>query len=91
MNKTPYTYDLLLPTLSPAAKIAVYVDGEYGFDTVFEGTAIKSRDDEKLMKAEVRHIGINERNRQKEGERPTIEIFVGSISATDALFNTVRN
>lgn len=87
MNKIPYTYDLLLPTLSPAAKIAVYEDGQFGFDTVFEGTAIKSRDIAELMKAEVRHIGVNERNKQKEGDRPTIEIFVDGVAAVDVLFN----
>ena len=86
MTKQPYTYDLLLPTLSPAAKIAVYTAEQSGYNTVFEGTAIKSRDISELMKAEIRHIGINERRKQKEGERPTIEIFVESRSVTDALF-----
>ena len=76
MLKTPYTFGLMLPTLSPAAKIAVYEDGQQGFDEIYIGTAIKARDNEELLKAEVRHIGINERNKQKEGERPTIEIFV---------------
>ena len=80
MTKTPYTFGLMLPTLSPAAKIAVYEDGKQGFDELYIGTAIKASDNEELLKAEVRHIGINERNKQKEGERPTIEIFVDMIA-----------
>lgn len=80
MTKTPYTYALLLPTISPAAKIAVYEDGQMGFDTIYTGTAIKSRDVAGLLDAEVRHIGINERNALKQGERPTMEIFVDMVA-----------
>ncbi len=76
MKKIPYTYALLLPTLSPAAKIAIYIDGEMGLDELYKGVAIKSRDREDLLSCEVRHIGINERNKLKNGESPLIEIFV---------------
>ncbi len=76
MTKQPYTYGLLLPTLSPAAKIAVYEDAQMGFDELYKGTAIKSRDRDDLLSREVKHIGINERNKLKDGDRPLIEIFV---------------
>lgn len=76
MTKQPYTYGLLLPTLSPAAKIAVYEDAQMGFDELYKGTAIKSRDRDDLLSREVKHIGINERNEIKDGERPLLEIFV---------------
>ena len=76
MTKTPYTYALLLPTLSPAAKIAVYEDGEMGFDELYTGVAIKSKDRDDLLSREVRHIGINERNKLKDGDRPLLEIFL---------------
>ena len=76
MTKQPYIFGLLLPTLSPAAKIAVFTESKAGFNTVYAGTAIKARDVTGLSEMEVRHIGINERCEQKAGERPTIEIFV---------------
>ena len=76
MTKQPYTYGLLLPTLSPAAKIAVYEDAQMGFDELYKGTGIKSRDRDDLLSREVKHIGINERNKLKDGDRPLIEIFV---------------
>ncbi len=76
MTKQPYTYGLLLPTLSPAAKIAVYEDAQMGFDELYKGTAIKSRDRDDLLSREVKHIGINERNKLKDGDRPLLEIFV---------------
>lgn len=76
MTKQPYTYGLLLPILSPAAKIAVYEDAQMGFDELYKGTAIKSRDRDDLLFREVKHIGINERNKLKDGDRPLIEIFV---------------
>lgn len=76
MTKQPYTYGLLLPTLSPAAKIAVYEDAQMGFDELYKGTAIKSRDRDDLLSRKVKHIGINERNKLKDGDRPLLEIFV---------------
>lgn len=76
MEKIPYTYALLLPTLSPAANIAIYEDGQMGFDELYKGVAIKSRDRADLLSCEVRHIGINERNKLKDGDRPLLEIFV---------------
>ena len=76
MTKQPYIFGLLLPTLSPAAKIAVFKETKSHYETLFEGKAIKARDVAGLLEVEVRHIGINERYEQKAGERPTIEIFV---------------
>ncbi|MCM1218070.1 MAG: hypothetical protein NC548_26590 [Lachnospiraceae bacterium] len=73
MEKLPYTYALLLPTLSPAAKIAVYEDTQIEFNELYRGTAVKSKDRTDILSREVRHIGINE---LKNGERPTLEIFV---------------
>lgn len=76
MTKQPYTYALLLPTLSPAAKIAIYEEAQMGFDELYTGVAIKSKDREDLLHREVKHIGINERNKLKDGDRPLLEIFV---------------
>lgn len=76
MTKQPYTYGLLLPTLSPAAKIAVYEETHTGFDELYKGVAIKSRDCDDLLSREVKYIGINERNKLKDGDRPLLEIFV---------------
>lgn len=82
MTKKPYAFALLLPTLSPAAKIAVYEDGgglqdgETGFKELYAGIAIKSKERADLLSREVKHIGINERNKLKDGGRPLLEIFV---------------
>lgn len=76
MNKIPYIYALLLPTLSPAANIAIYEEGKTGFDELYKGVAIKSKDNAELLSREVKHIGINERNKLKDGERPLLEIFI---------------
>ena len=43
---------------------------------LLEEKMLKVKTEYELLKSEVRHIGINERNKQKAGERPTIEIFV---------------
>lgn len=76
MKKIPYTYSLLLPTISPAANIAVYEETRAGFNELYKGVAIKSKDCDDLLSREVRHIGINERNKQKSGDRPLLEIFL---------------
>lgn len=82
MTKQPYTYALLLPTLSPAAKITIYEDGggqqdeEADFNELYAGAAIKSKERDDLLSREIKHIGINERNKLKDGDRPLLEIFV---------------
>lgn len=76
MTKIPYTYELLLPTISPAVNIVIYEDGQMGFDELYKGVAIKTKFRADLLSREVRHIGINERNKLKNNERPLLEIFV---------------
>ena len=80
MTKQPFTYATLLSVMPPAAQIAVYEDGQFGFDTIYEGAAIKSRDVPELMAAtvEVRHIGAGERN-----PKCKFEIFVDGVAAVD--------
>lgn len=77
MKKTPYTMALLIPTLSPAAIIAVF--DERGAvlpfpDPIYKGKAIKARDNDDLLRREVKHIGINEVTDKAAGA--TIDIFV---------------
>ncbi len=74
MQKIPYTFDLLLPTLSPAATIAVYEDLRAGQNQIYKGRAIKARDLTELSSREVKHIGVNEINNA--GSETVIEVFV---------------
>ncbi len=79
MKKQPYTYALLLPTISPAEKIAIYEDGggqQGKFNELYKGIAIKSKECRDLLSCEIKHIGINEYNKLKDGERPLLEIFL---------------
>lgn len=77
MKKIPYTLDLLLPTLSPAANIALYdeADAVLPFpEPIYKGKAIKAKDNAALLKKEVKHIGVNEITKAAAGA--TIEIFL---------------
>lgn len=82
MTKQPYTYELLLSTISPSEKIAVYEIVEYvdsslpGMEELYKGFAIRSKDNAELLSREIRHIGINEYNKLKDGARPLLEIIV---------------
>lgn len=74
MQKIPYTFNLLLPTLSPAANLAVFEDTTRGHNELFHGKAIKARSEEALQDREVKHIGVNEVNNT--GSETIIEVFV---------------
>lgn len=74
MQKIPYTFNLLLPTLSPAANLAVFEDTARGHNELFHGKAIKARSEEVLQDREVKHIGVNEVNNT--GSETIIEVFV---------------
>ena len=74
MQKIPYTFNLLLPTLSPAANLAVFEDTARGHNELFHGKAIKARDEAHLFDREVKHIGVNEVNNT--GSETIIEVFV---------------
>lgn len=74
MQKIPYTFNLLLPTLSPAANLAVFEDTARGHNELFHGKAIKARSEETLQDREVKHIGVNEVNNT--GSETIIEVFV---------------
>lgn len=76
MEKIPYKFNQLLATISPAAPIVVYEDGEMGFDELYKGIAIKSRDRDDLLDLEVKHIGVNERNKEKDCGKFILEIFL---------------
>jgi len=79
MTKTPYTLNVLLPTLSPAAVIAIYEETRTDHKELFKGVVIKiaRSEEEKILKLrdrEVKHIGVNEIN--KDAQHKTIEVFV---------------
>lgn len=74
MVKTPYKFSLMLPTLSPAATLAVFEDTARGHNELFHGKAIKARDEAHLFDREVKHIGVNEINNT--GSEIVIEVFV---------------
>ena len=59
MEKIPFTFATLLPTISPAAQIAVYeAEQKKGLEELYRGVAIKARDNEKVMASEVRLINM---------------------------------
>ena len=74
MQKIPYTFNLLLLTLSPAANLAIYEDLRSGQNQIFKGKAIKARDLADVATREIKHIGVNEVNNT--GSETVIEVFV---------------
>lgn len=71
MEKIPYTLQLLLPTLSPAARIVIYEEGRQ-MEPIFKGQVIKAADNKQLLEREIKHIGLCEVQKAI----PMLEIFV---------------
>ena len=74
MQKIPYTFNLLLPTLSPAANLAVFEDTARGHNERNREKEIKAGSEERLQDGKVKHIVDNEVNNT--GSETIIEVFV---------------
>ena len=78
MKKIPYTLGLMLPTISPALRVAILEETRVGHNEIYTGKAIKLRDETELLEREVKHIGVNEfSNPPLDGSNaPTLDIFL---------------
>ena len=78
MKKIPYTLGLMLPTISPALRVAILEETRAGHNEIYTGKAIKLRDETELLEREVKHIGVNEfSNPPLDGSNaPTLDIFL---------------
>ena len=79
MKEAIYTLGALLAKLSPIATVAIYKDGgDHYIELAKEKTIklIRSNEDDikKLLSREIRHIGVNEIN--KNSKNITVEVFV---------------